>query len=128
MSVQELATVARHYMNVKIILLDNNGHGMCRQTQRQWLGGQYPATSVRGGLGFPDWTRVPSAFGIHLQPSLPALFSTPGPGFLRIEVPEDAHLIPQARYGQPIEDADPLLPWEELCEQMIIPPLERSPA
>lgn len=126
MSLAEMATVARWNLNIKIILLDNGGHGMCRQTQRQWLGGTYPATSVEGGLGFPNWHQIPSAFGLETAPSLPALFSMPGPGFLRVQVPSEAHLIPQARYGQPLEDADPLLPWEELCNQMIIPPLERA--
>ena len=28
-------------------------------------------------------------------------------------------------YGQPIEDADPQLPWQEFCNEMIVKPLER---
>jgi acetolactate synthase-1/2/3 large subunit len=41
MSLPELATIARWNLNIKIILLSNQGHAMCRQTQRQWLGGKY---------------------------------------------------------------------------------------
>jgi len=32
-------------------------------------------------------------------------------------------LIPQAKYGQPIEDADPQLPREEFMKQMIVEPI-----
>jgi acetolactate synthase-1/2/3 large subunit len=126
MALSELATVSRWKLPIKIILLDNKGHGMCRQTQRQWLGGEYPATSVQGGLGFPRWGFIPAAFDIQWCDSLKRLFSIQGPGFHTILIPQEAHLIPQARYGQPIEDAEPLLPWAELCEQMIIPTLERE--
>ena len=125
MSLPELATIARWNLNVKIILLNNHGHGMCRQTQRQWLGGKYAATSVEGGLGFPGWDDCISSFGIERAPLLADLFFDSGPAFHVIDIHPDAQLVPQAKYGQPIEDADPQLPWEELCDQMIIPPLER---
>lgn len=67
MSINELATIARHKLNIKIILLNNKGHGMCRHTQRQWLGGNYYATSIEGGLGFPDWQKVADAFGVEIE-------------------------------------------------------------
>ena len=128
MSLSELATVAKWNLNIKIILLNNKGHAMCRQTQRQWLGGKYPATSIEGGLGFPEsFTDVAIAFGItghwH-EDSLERLFSHDRPDFLEIDVDPDAGLIPQARYGAPIEDSEPALPRAELAEQMMIPLLE----
>lgn len=126
MSVNELATVARWNLPIKIILLNNGGHGMCRQTERQWFHGKNAATSIESGLGFPNWWRCAQSFGIPISETFEELFGDELPSFLEVTVPEDAHLIPQARYGQPIEDADPQLPWEELCEQMIIPPLSRS--
>ena len=98
---------------------------MCRQTQRQWLGGSYPATSVEGGLGFPHWWRCAGSFGVPISETLEELFSDDLPSFLEVDINPDAQLIPQAKYGQPLEDADPLLPWEELKEQMIIEPLPR---
>lgn len=115
MSLSELATIARHKLNIKIILLNNRGHGMCRQTQRQWLGGSYPATSIDGGLGFPSWWLIPNAFNIKWHPDLKSLFFTQGPGWLEVEIHEDAQLIPQTRFGSPIEDMEPLLSREELC-------------
>jgi acetolactate synthase-1/2/3 large subunit len=126
-----LATIARWDLPIKIILLNNRGHGMCRQTQRQWLGGSYPGTSVDGGLGFPNWRSVFPSFGtalspIHCAADLDELFHARMFGAYVVDIHPDAQLIPQAKYGQPLEDADPLLPWEELCEQMLISPLPRS--
>ncbi len=120
MSLPELATIARHGLNIKVILLNNQGHAMCRQTQRQWLGGKYPATSVEGGLGFPDFTETACAFGIDTYSILEALFEDDMPGFLEVHIHPDAYLIPQAKYGDPLEDADPKLPREEFASQMIV--------
>lgn len=131
MSLPELATIARHNLPIKIILLSNGGHAMCRQTQRQWLGAKYPSTSVEGGLGFPDWREAFNSFRVYggeyckecggIEP----LFDD-GPTHCIVPIHPDAQLVPQARYGQPIEDADPQLPWEEFRQQMIIEPLERT--
>lgn len=123
MSLSELATVQRWNLPIKIILFNNQGHGMCRQTQRQWLGGTYPATSIGGGLGFPDFEATAKAFRIPDFSDIASLFSYPGPGFCEVEIHPDAHMIPQARYGQPIEDADPQLPREEFRQQMIVEPI-----
>lgn len=129
MSIQELATIKRHYLNVKIILLDNKGHGMCRHTQRQWLDSNYYATSVKGGLGFPNWEPLFETFGFpHIyyddyEDSLAAMLlfdpDTEGPAARVISVDPMESLAFQARYGSPIEDSDPPLPREELMEQMI---------
>jgi acetolactate synthase I/II/III large subunit len=67
MSINELSTIARHKLNIKIILLNNGAHSMCMATQRQWLGGKYYATSIEGGLGFPDWQKAADAFGVEIE-------------------------------------------------------------
>jgi len=108
MSLSELATVARQKLPIKILLIENKGHAMCRQTQRQWLGSKYPATSIEGGLGFPDFRKVAEAFGVEIEVH---------------EIDPDAQLIPQAKFGQPLEDADPQLPRDEFRANMLIEPL-----
>jgi len=111
MSLSELATVKRWDLPITFHLLDNQGHAMCRQTERQWFAGRYCSTDVESGLGFPDWHDVLEAFGVE---------------FRIHKVPPDTTLIPQAKFGQPMEDADPQLPLDEFKEQMIITPLERK--
>jgi acetolactate synthase-1/2/3 large subunit len=136
MSLSELATIRRWNLPVKIFVFNNKGHAMCRQTQRQWLGSKYPATSLDGGLGFPDFENVADAFGIWvgtwvfmwpfipgpLWGDVPALM----PKFTVLKIDPEAQLIPQARYGAPIEDGDPALSREELRSQMIVPLLENA--
>lgn len=109
MSINELATIARHDLNIKIILLNNRGHGMCRHTQRQWLGGNYYATSLEGGLGFPDWEYTAQAFGIQLDLTLDCLFGGvtlpdnkpfAGPCFMEVKIDPDASLAFQVKYGE----------------------------
>lgn len=124
-NLSELATVARHSLSIKIILFNNRGHAMCRQTQRQWLGGEYPATSYGGGLATPDFTAIAGAYGIaawhHIQPyshTLPAMLEWRGPAFYEVPLDQDQGIAPQARFGFPIEDQEPPLAREELAEVM----------
>lgn len=130
-NITELATVARHSLPIKIILFNNKGHAMCRQTQRQWLKGDYPSTSYEGGLACPDFRAVASAYGIRADehhegqypkwqwPHLLARgLEADGPYFLELPISEDHGLSPQAKFGHNLEDQEPLLPREELAEVM----------
>ena len=130
MSIGELATIAQRKLPVKIVLFDNKGHAMCRQTQREWMGGTYPSTSVEGGLSFPDFSRTLEAFGIPvlptgsvqtLAPQLAYTMNTDAARALLVEVSPDEDVTPKARFGAPNEDQYPPLSREELQEQMCIP-------
>lgn len=123
MSLSELATIKRWNLNIKIILLNNHGHRMCVQTENQWFGGVNASTTPETGLGFPNFQETASSFGMTVFHSLSTLMSQDGAGFLEIEVPREAHLIPQCRFGAPLEDGEPLLPRDEFRAQMIVPPL-----
>jgi len=135
MSIQELATVVRHKLPIKILLLNNQGHAMVRQTQEMWLGGNYYATSVEGGLGFPDFVQVAKAYGIEADTlalsrdtvgKLSHALNREGPSFLNIEIALDRRVIPQVKFGRPNEDADPLLDREEFLANMLVKPLPVS--
>jgi acetolactate synthase-1/2/3 large subunit len=117
-NITELATLQRHNLNVKIILFNNRGHAMCRQTQRTWLGGEYPSTSYEGGLACPDYKAVARAYGIRLAGSIQELVSNDGPGFLNLDIHEDYQISPQVKFGKALEDADPPISREELAEVM----------
>jgi len=127
MSLSDLALIARWNLNIKIILLNNGGHAMCRQTQRQWLDGNYYSTSIDGGLPDLDFDELAHAFGIvglgEDCRDLKDLFSFDGHGFMQIFIHPDAQLIPQCKYGQPLEDPDPQLDREEFRNEMIIAPI-----
>ena len=122
-NVTEMATLARHQLPVKIILFNNRGHAMCRQTQRTWMDGTYPSTSYEGGLAMPDFEAVARAYEIEVGYENPAwgieaMLRCSGPGLYQFNVGLDHQIVPQVRAGQPLENADPQLSPEELAEAM----------
>ena len=63
MNIQELATVVKNKLNIKIIVLNNDGYLLIRHTQKKYfgrLGGESPKT----GLGFPNLKDIAKAYGI----------------------------------------------------------------
>lgn len=65
MNLQELATVAHNNLNIKIILLNNNGYHSIRQTQRNLFGEPFVGLDATSGIGFPDFSLLARAFGIQ---------------------------------------------------------------
>lgn len=130
LNIQELSLVAKHKLPIKIVLFNNRGHAMCRQTQEQWFEGKYVSTSIDGGLAMPDFSEVVAAFGVgvtpplslneHVRSALGMLFFAEGPRMLEVVIDPGHRLIPQVQYGKPNEDGNPPLPREELAEQMIV--------
>jgi acetolactate synthase-1/2/3 large subunit len=116
-TINELATVRKHNLNIKMILFNNRGHAMCRQTQKQWLQGVYHATSDKD-LATPNFSAVAHAYGIGVVTTLDELMHSEGPCFLELHIDPEQGVIPQARFGKSIEDADPALPREELARIM----------
>ncbi len=135
MNIQELATVVRHKLPIKIILLNNHGYSMIQQTQQQWLGARYHASSTSGGLAFPDFVKVAGAYGLktltisknqELPAKLRKIFALPGSVFCNVEIPARHGMIPQVKFGRPIEDSEPLLDRKEFLENMIVPAMDVS--
>ncbi len=53
MCLQELPTSRDPGIPVKLILINNSGYAMIRQTQDQWLGSRYVASSNEAASSFP---------------------------------------------------------------------------
>jgi acetolactate synthase I/II/III large subunit len=49
-----------------------------------------------------------------------------GPILLDVKIASKERVIPQSKFGYPIEDAEPLLPREEFLSNMIVAPLPKS--
>lgn len=135
MNIQELATVVRHNLPIKIFLLNNHGYGMIQQTQEQWLGCRYEASTVEGGLGFPDFVKLAKAYGLktikikynrQLDKKIKEALAYDGPVFCDIEIPSTHRVVPQVVFGRPIEDSEPLLKREEFFDNMIVKPDKSS--
>lgn len=64
MNLQELATLAHNQLNVKILLLNNDGYHSIRQTQQNLFGGRFVGLDAKSGIAFPDFSLIAEAFGI----------------------------------------------------------------
>lgn len=135
MNIQELATAMRHQLPIKIFLINNHGYSMIQQTQDQWLGSRYRASTVEGGLAFPDFVKVADAYGYktvtiesnrELHVRIREVLDSDGPAFCNVEIRPEHRVIPQTKFGRSIEDAEPLLDRKEFLENMIVKPIKES--
>ncbi len=135
MNIQEMATVIRHNLPIRIFLINNGGYSMVRQTQDQWLNGRYEAVSIESGLAFPDFVKVAQAYGFtifslsrndEIKQCLKQIYATDGPVLCDVQVKPEHGVIPQVRFGRPLEDGEPFLKRSEFFGNMIVDPTEAS--
>ncbi len=100
MNLQELATLKRYDLDVKMVLLDNSCLGMVRQWQELFLEERYSETDLSDN---PDFVAVSEAFGIpgrrvcHRSEESAAikwLLNEPGPALLHVLLDPRANVWP----------------------------------
>jgi acetolactate synthase-1/2/3 large subunit len=100
MNIQELATVARERLPIKIVLLDNQALGMVRQWQELFFAERYSAVDLSDN---PDFGLIARAYGIpalHLrhrddqEDVLQQLLAMPGPALLHVAIDQKANVWP----------------------------------
>jgi acetolactate synthase-1/2/3 large subunit len=64
MNVQELATVAYNKLDIKIIIINNNGYHSIRQTQTNLFKPPFIGIDDKSGICFPDFGKLADAFGL----------------------------------------------------------------
>lgn len=135
MNLQELSTVQHEKLNIKLFLINNDGYAMVQQTQEQWLGANYYATSHEGGLSFPDFQLLAKSFEFncteilenkHVNERILETLRISGPVLCDVRISKHHRVVPQSKFGRPIEDSDPMLPRNEFLENMIIKPMDVS--
>lgn len=130
MSIAELTTIAGHNLPIKIVLLNNAGHQMCAQTEREWLDGKNCATTPASGLSFPaSFVDVAKGNGIEAERFCDAesvfnCFISDQPYLLEVQLSPHHDVKPKVKFGKPNEDGYPYLPRDEFNEQMIVPMVE----
>lgn len=100
MNVQELATIARYRLPVKIVLLDNQALGMVRQWQELFFERRYSEIDLSDN---PDFCAIAAAFGIKamyvdradsVDEALTYMLDTPGPVLLHVAIDQAANVWP----------------------------------
>lgn len=68
MNLQELQTISTNNLNIKIIILNNEGYHSIRQTQNNIFDAKtrgYCGADLTSGLGFPNFETLSGAFGLE---------------------------------------------------------------
>lgn len=116
MNVQELATIARCKLPVKIVLLDNSALGMVRQWQELFFAERYSEIDLSDN---PDFAALAQVFGIparrielrnQVDDALAELLAQPGPALLHVAIDIKANvwpLVPPNHANSSMLDSNP---------------------
>jgi acetolactate synthase-1/2/3 large subunit len=142
-NVQELETIRRLGLPIKIFVLSNEGYSSIRMSQRRHFG-RLLAADATSGLTLPEVRKIAAAYGIgfhrmadprRLHEDLRAVLDTEGPQLCEVLVLPDEERAPclvarqlpnGSMWSPPLEDLSPPLDRDELRANMSIPLLEHG--
>lgn len=100
MNVQELGTIKRRQLPVKILLIDNQRLGMVRQWQKLFFEGRYSETILTDN---PDFVNLAKSFDIpgetivvkeQVEPALQRMLNSEGAYLLHVAISEEENVWP----------------------------------
>ena len=106
MNIQELATIRRYNIPVKIVLIDNEVLGMVRQWQELFFNERYSEVSLWDN---PDFLKLADAFNIpgifidkdeQIDDAIQKIKNTPGPLFVHVKIDQKANVWPLVPPGK----------------------------
>lgn len=108
-NIQELETIARLGLPIKIVVLNNRCLGMVRQSQDELFESRYQSTVW--GYGAPDFVAVSTAYGVsarrveasaELGPALDWLMCDSSPALVEVILDPATCVRPKVLFGSPI--------------------------
>lgn len=137
MNIQELETVVRLNLPIKMFIFDNNGYGSIMATQRNMFNGFYVGSEPGSGLSLPDLSKIARAYGIRferatnhqdLNDAISRTLQDNDPVICNVSVSDNHVTAPKVQamktpegsmVSKPLEDMWPYLSPEEIAENMI---------
>ncbi len=114
-NLQELQTVVRNRLPLKMIVLNNRCYGMVRQFQQSYFHERYQSTYW--GYSTPDFCRVAQGYGIdacaigkpeEVQRGLDQMWNDPSAPFLaEVAIDTFANAYPKIAFGLPMTEMEP---------------------
>jgi len=114
-NLQELQTVARNKLPVKMVVMNNRCHGMVRQFQESYFDGRY--VSTMWGYDAPNFAQVAAAFSLpsrrvqevaEVPAALQWMMADPqSPALLEVMVDSSANAYPKIAFGHPPTEMEP---------------------
>lgn len=139
MNIQELETIARMQLPIKMFVLSNDGYGAIKATQTNLFSGHLVACNKESNLTLPHVARIAEAYGLktvvinnnaELESKVQEVLSFDGPVICEVMTPIGLTAFPkQVSYkrsdgqmeSKPLEYMNPPISEEEMKENMIIP-------
>lgn len=116
-NIQELQTIKRNQLPVKIVILNNHCLGMIRQFQDAYFDSCYQSTV--NGYSAPDFEKVAVAYGIdafsintpeEIETGLQQLWEKPDqPFLLNVSLDIYTNVYPKMMFGNPITKMEPMI-------------------
>lgn len=138
LNLQELQTIAHHQLPIKLFIFNNDGYLMIKHTQKALFAGRYAGTDKKSGVSCPDFSALAAAFGIKaftiktwldFESVIPQMQAYEGPVICEVFTHPEQLFLPKLSLAlqkdgtlisPPLEDLSPLIPREELRENMLI--------
>ena len=106
MNIQELETVKRENLPIKIFILNNRVLGKISETQHYNHGDRFAATAVSGGYSVPNFQKISEAYGIKAATlasyeeldNYKEWFEDNDPCLFDISLPEETFLTPKIKF------------------------------
>jgi len=141
LNIQELETIARLQLPIKIFVLNNAGYASIRTSQSRYFG-RLAGADASSGVTLPDIKRVAAAYGVasttianqaDLVSDVRRVLQMPGPVVCEVLSPPEEPRAPSlssmrrpdgSMVSRPLEDLWPFLDRDEFRANMIVPPLD----
>jgi acetolactate synthase-1/2/3 large subunit len=135
-NVQELLTIRRYDLPVKIFVFNNHGYSTIRATQNNFFDGRFVGSDFKSGVANPDFCKLADAYGFSygyirnhddLEAGIHSALATEGPVLWEVNISPEQGVSPKASAfrradgtfeSRPLEDMEPFLPREEIFENM----------
>jgi len=143
-NIQELETLSRLQLPIKIFILNNNGYGSIKAMQENHFNSRYVCCNPQSGLTFPDICRIATAYGLkatsidnqkNLKEKVLEVIRTEGTVICDLLVDPSVPTSPRVSsqvlpdgqiVSKPMEDLWPFLDRDEFYRNMIIPPIKEG--
>lgn len=142
MNIQELQTIIKHKIPIKIFVINNHSYGIVKQFQEIYFNSRYEGTSSKGGYSCPDFIKIAKAYGLstsqiksnsEITKKISQTLASKGPILCEVIIDENQKIIPKLSaiktadgyISKPIEDQMPLLKKTQLQKIMTIDLVEK---
>ena len=131
-NLQELHTINKLNLPIKIFILNNDGYGIIKQFQELYLEKRFEASGK--GVSNPDFKKISNAFNINYNliknhtnlKKLNKIIKSKKPEIIEVKIRSNQKIIPKLQFGNPIEDLSPLISRKEFYNNMEISLVKRD--